>query len=612
MNSICRLSLWTACGLLLAGVVGCSNKTGAVRSQSDDDADKERYPVKTVGDVSTFGNAAPVPVSGVGLVEGLENTGGPAPNGPARQTLENELRKQKIENPKALINSPECAMVLVSGLIPAGAKKGDLIDLEITLPPGSKATSLRGGTLRRCSLFNYDYAANLNSQYEGSNATVRGHPIARAQGPLLVSFGGEEKDLKRARIWEGGTCMIDRPFQVLMNAKHQSARVASVVADRINAAFQIAGGAGTEMASAKSKEYVLLGVPAQYKLNLPRYLRVVRMIPVEETAPVEKNGAKKLPYAAQLGEDLMDPARAVTAAHRLEALGAPSIPALKRGLTSKHPLVRFCSAEALAYLGSPTCAEELARAVQQQPYMRAYALTALASLDEAACHVKLRDLLVCDADEVRYGAFRALRTLDERDPVIRGERLGDSFWVHQVAKESNPLVHVSLSRRAEIVLFGPTPKLVPPLAIRAGEFAITAAEGDERCTITYVPLFSGDGDGSRMRCSLDLMEVIQAMASQGASYAEVVEMLGQADSCRNLTCRVRTDALPQVASVQQLAAAGREGTKPKVKNFDKPNDEIEIIKPEAEMGATPTLYQQTTKPRTPAAKKAPSFINDAE
>ena len=51
-------------------------------------------------------------------------------------------------------------------------------------------------------------------------------------------------------------------------------------------------------------------------------------------------------------------------------------PALKQGLQSKHPLVRFCSAEALAYLGSPACADELARAVKQQPYLRAYALTA--------------------------------------------------------------------------------------------------------------------------------------------------------------------------------------------------------------------------------------------
>ena len=44
-------------------------------------------------------------------------------------------------------------------MIPTGAKKGDKLDLEISLPPNSRTTSLRGGYLRKCSLFNYDSTA---------------------------------------------------------------------------------------------------------------------------------------------------------------------------------------------------------------------------------------------------------------------------------------------------------------------------------------------------------------------------------------------------------------------------------------------------------------------
>src|SRR5947209_1213910 len=55
---------------LLAGQLGCSGPQ--VRGQREEESDRERYPLKLVGDVSTFGNARPIPVSGVGLVEDLD------------------------------------------------------------------------------------------------------------------------------------------------------------------------------------------------------------------------------------------------------------------------------------------------------------------------------------------------------------------------------------------------------------------------------------------------------------------------------------------------------------------------------------------------------------
>src|SRR5262249_40006689 len=160
-------------------------------------------------------------------------------------------------------------------------------------------------------------------------------------------------------------------------------------------------------------------------------------------------------------------------------------------LNSEHPLVRFCSAEALAYLGSPSCGTELALAIEQQPALRAYGLTAMASLDEAVCHVELRRLMDSSSPETRYGAFRALRALDEREEAIGGEQFNESFWLHRVAPHSRPLVHVSTGRRAEVVLFGEEAALAPPFAILAGEFTITAGKEDDRCTISRISLRAG-------------------------------------------------------------------------------------------------------------------------
>jgi len=75
----------------------------------------------------------------------------------------------------------------------------------------------------------------------------------------------------------------------------------------------------------------------------------------------------------------------------------------------------------------------------------------MASLDENVCHVKLGELLTtAHDDETRYGAFRALRTLNPRDPLVQGEQLNDSFWLHRVAPNTPPLVHISSTHRAEI------------------------------------------------------------------------------------------------------------------------------------------------------------------
>jgi hypothetical protein len=160
-------------------------------------------------------------------------------------------------------------------------------------------------------------------------------------------------------------------------------------------------------------------------------------------------------------------------------------------------------------------------------------------------------------DEARCGAFRALQLLNERDPLVRGEQLNDSFALHVVAKDGRPFVHVSTVKKAEVVLFGQTPTLKPPFSFLAGEFAITATEDSGGTAISRVPL---RGKQSRKVCSLELEEVIRAMAELGAGYPEVLAMLQQAQSCEAVSCRVRVDALPQPASMQELANLGKDST----------------------------------------------------
>src|SRR5262245_49020001 len=376
----CAALLGLLAALLASG--GCADPQ--TRLQAEDETERERYDVKTIGELTQVANSDPIPVAGLGLVVGLDGTGSSPPPCAFRTMLEADLLKRGAENVKKLLSSSDISMVQVSAVIPPGAHKDDPIDVDVTLPPGSRTTSLRSGRLLTCDLFNYEAARNLSERAANSDAVFKGHALARAQGTLLVGFGDgdESARLKQGRIWGGGRVKADRPLYLALNEDQQYARVAGIVADRINETFhgRFLSGPSTEIASAKTNTGVFLSVPQQYKHNLPRYLRVVRMIPVRNDAAAT---AAQTPYRRKLSEDLLDPAHCITAALRLEALGKDSVAVLKPGLQSDRPLVRFAAAEALAYLGEPCGGKELARAVEEFPDLRQFGLTALASLDEA-------------------------------------------------------------------------------------------------------------------------------------------------------------------------------------------------------------------------------------
>src|SRR5262245_44529507 len=303
---------------VLVGLSGCVNPQ--VRSQSEDDPDHEKYDVQTVGDLTEVGNHKPIQVGGIGLVINLEGTGGSAPPGSERAVLEDHLLKnQKLlqallrqigcKAVKELLNSNEAALVRVSAVIPPGIAKGDTVDVEVTLPPLSKATSLRGGYLIDTTLYNYDFARNLSPNHANSDRAFMGHPMARAEGALLVGFGDGDEAAKEkvGRIWGGARCKETRPFYLVLKEKHRLARVGSQVADRINESFHgsFRGPGAQPIAVAKDNQYIVINVPPQYHHNLPRFIRVVRMVPMRET-PEKADDKPRVPYRKRLADDLVD------------------------------------------------------------------------------------------------------------------------------------------------------------------------------------------------------------------------------------------------------------------------------------------------------------------
>ena len=567
--------------VLLSCLAGCSHAQTRGQAAEDPDpmADPDIKNVKTISEVGAFTPAEPLQVSGVGLVIHLDGTGGGNPAGQYKQMLEEQLLKQGVKNVKELLSSPEYAMVLVTARIPYGVRRGDPIDVEVILPPQSKATSLRGGYLVDCPLKNYENAQNL-SKKATSSSLIPGHLLAKAHGPLLVGFGegNEEVRLRRGRIWQGGQSQIDLPLFLYLNTDQKFATVANAVASRINAAFPddsqkralveraqrlhvldevdrkinekfaMGGISKDETAHAVGPEVIQVRVPYAYRLDPDRYLHVLCKIPLSMTP---EQGSK---YRNRLHELLLDPKETIAASLRLEALGTESVPALKKGLASDSALVRFAAASALAYLGSTSGIDELARLAERYDSLRGQCLTALAGFDEAMAATRLSEMMASPKPQLRYGAFRALLALNESNPDIRGDVLNEAFWLHRVAPDSPAMVHIATSRRAEIVLFGQPATLIPPFRIGIGEFTVTADKGDSCCTVSRFQVEAGRMP--QKPCSLRIEDVLRTLANLGSQYPDAVEFLRQVERNRCLTCAVQVDALPAATDLVVLAAAG--------------------------------------------------------
>lgn len=574
--------------MALAGVltmVGCLHMPfTALVSPPTEDAERDKdLDVRTIGEITEVANAGPLAVSAVGLVTGLNGTGH-SPPGEFRVMLENELRKQKVQHVKQLLDSPDNALVLVSGGIRAGARKGDAFDLEVTLPPGSKASSLAGGYLQTCMLRNYEMAKNIDPSYQGGNKLLPGHILAHGSGPILVGLGAADEEgaeVRRGRIWSGATAHIDRPFFLVMTKEAKAAKFSNAVAQRINVMFADDNqkraqllksqqllvldemtdklnrqfGAPTpgkgDVAGALNKEVVQCNVPFAYRFNPERYLRVARLIPLQETPE------QKARYRQRLQKMLRDPQETVRAALRLEALGKDSVPILKEGLKSEQHLVKFCSAEALAYLGNVSGCDTLARMAEDQPALRHWCFLALSSLEEGVPRQHLAEMLGCPDTEVRCGAFQALRQMDDADKSLRAEPVGQAFWLHMVAPGSPPLAYYSTRQRPEIVLFGSNVRLAPPVKVLAGpEFTVTAESGDERCTISR---FLKQGTIARRQCSLQLDEVLRTLVELGGQYPDAIDLLNKVNDRRCLNCPVRNcSVLPHEVPVTTLAENARD------------------------------------------------------
>ncbi|HEV7999258.1 MAG TPA: flagellar basal body P-ring protein FlgI [Planctomycetaceae bacterium] len=523
-----------------AGLFGSKKKDKAAK-EDDDSGEIDEYDARAkvplIGEMTQIVGAWWIQLEGAGLVVDLNGTGEDPPPSEARHAVLEDLKRRGVPNPNKILKLPNVTVVLITGYVPALIRKGEHFDLEIRLPDGSKVKSLNGGRLMPTYLREH--------LRDPAGIDHRSHEFAVAEGPILV--GSSQKNtadqagvLRRGRIVGGGTWKYEnRDLDLYVRNEFRSERNTVRIANAIGRRFfdYDKHGQRIPLAEAKTDQKIVLKVMPKYRDNYPRYLELIRKIPFRETDVARSVRIRALKW------DLLEPETSAQAALKLEAIGEQGIPTLKIGLKSNDPQVRFHSAEALAYLGDSTGLNALFEAARDQYAFRIFALAAMACLDDPEVHVKLRDLMDVESAETRYGAFRALTTLDKNDPFVRGEMLGKQFRLHTLKTEGPPMVHITNCKKAEVVLFGSDQQVKTPLFARAGNNVIVSAPpGSDRVTVCR---FEVGHEDQRQIVPNRLQDVIRVMTELGATFPDVNQFLVEADHQQNLPGRLEIDALPR-------------------------------------------------------------------
>jgi hypothetical protein len=193
----------------------------------------------------------------------------------------------------------------------------------------------------------------------------------------------------------------------------------------------------------------------------------------------------------------------------------------------------------------PEAASVLAEIARNTAAFRWDAITALSTMDHISAYDALVSLLHVSSAEARYGAFRALRTRNPRDPLVRGEALGEgTVSYHVVPTTGEPMVHFAKSQRPEIVLFAGDLRMTPPSYLEGGKNRDILLKGTEGDQIKVVRFASGKDDRAET-CSTELTQIVPAILKVGGDYTDVMQLMMAARKKGHLTARIAVDALPK-------------------------------------------------------------------
>ncbi|HYE03477.1 MAG TPA: flagellar basal body P-ring protein FlgI [Phycisphaerales bacterium] len=412
----------------------------------------------TIGAESTIRGIDPVLVSGLGVVVGLNGTGGGELHPAVQATMERELARNGVGRgapgpmgdagitPRQMLRDPNVAVVIVEAAIPPGAPEDHRFDVRVRTLPGSSVTSLEGGTL---------WTTELRIGPASAFGAYKTRVLAEARGPIFINPfaepGAEGEDAVTrtvGRVLAGGR--VTDPLRlelVLDNTSHARAR--SVVS-AINTRFPEGPGDEGPTAHGRNAESIAVRVPRAYAARPAEFVQLLRCTRIDQAYPQEvaKRYVEALKQRPELAEDL---------SWCLQAVGKPALPFLAELYAYPEALPRMAALRAGARLGDHRVVEDLKEMALAGPgVFREEAVRLLGDLPHnPRVEMALREIVEAPGLDMKVAAYEALSK--RGDALIGQVAVGDerrpSFLIETVPTRDR-LVYVTQQGQPRIVLFG--------------------------------------------------------------------------------------------------------------------------------------------------------------
>ena len=517
---------------------GCSSLWPSQSEDADQEARLRELmripePPDLIREATVAQGMQPIQVDGVGAVNGLPGTGGPADPSVYRDQLLEEMKRHDIPDSNHFLEQSDTALVRVRATIPPGARRGDVVDVRLLAPKQSRVSDLHGGWL---------LDTRLRQQQVLQNTVRQSEVMAIGTGPVLTRADytpGMDDALRiEGNVLAGGRVQVTRKLGLILRPEYQHAKMAEALSAAVNRRFFFFDGT-TRRGIAKPLEddFIEIDVHPRYRDNIPRMMEVVRAIGGKPESSDTQN------RLADLANRLRDTATAADAAVQLEALGDSAVPTLLQGIKSPNPELRFYAAEALAYLDRSEAIEPLETAARGVAAFRHPALLALKGLDQQRAIDALKRLMNEPSLETRYGSFCAIRQRVDGKRSLAGRPVG-SFWLYEVPSMAPPAVVVSLRESPEIVLMGTTTSIqIPEFLIGPGGLMIK--RDASRPGQLRISRFQAGKDDKRTIVNDSVGSVIQGIVSVGGGYGDVITILRMAKDEGYLSDQLAIDPLPK-------------------------------------------------------------------
>ncbi|HEY0008504.1 MAG TPA: flagellar basal body P-ring protein FlgI [Tepidisphaeraceae bacterium] len=488
-----------AAGLLLL-LTGCTQKPVAPPAPVQARLPQKEVPEFLKGSIweqVDVANVEPMRVSGFGLVVNLSGTGDTRAPNPVREYMIKQMQKHGFGSsvqtsstetgfeklgPEAVLNDKDrrVAVVRVDGFIPAGARKGQRFDVQVSALENSNTTSLHRGTL-----YETDLSPRGADPFNPGAGAI--NPWARVNGPIFVSpeyalennaqTTMQKLSLRYGLVMGRGTVMQDRPLVFKLRGPEK--RMARAIEYRIDERFQ-----DSNVAAAKDEGEIWINVPPSFGDDWERFIGVVTHLYFNYSAEFAAIKARQLSEIALRDRDkapLMD------ISYCWEGLGEAALPEIRPLLSSDSPEVAFAAARAGAHLGDVASQEALGRIALTENHP--FQLNAIRSLSSMSRNTRvttvLREILDTDQLLARIEAYKALVALNDSTVYTRSIR--EKYLLDIVPSKGPPLIYASRTGIPRIAVIGQRAEVRTPVLFlaMANHFNIVADAKQPGLTMFY-------------------------------------------------------------------------------------------------------------------------------